>query len=255
MTKPRAFTLHLATSTLIFVAFLGVMFFVWYPAPYFEIDGGWRVLRILAGVDVVLGPLLTLILFKPGKPGLKLDLSCIVLMQVGALVYGGTIIYQQRPAFVVFSIDRFTTVAAAEVDFDQLKYPTLHRTIGIGPQLAQVRLPQEPKSQQELLFGVLMKGEKDIEFRSEFYEPYKPDLQALRSRGIDIQKISTLDATAKQAVEQFITRRGGRLEDDLYLPLKGKNKDIVVVLSPKDGLPVDFIGISPWIEDYPTRAE
>jgi hypothetical protein len=69
------------------------MFFVWYPPPYFEVDGGWRILRILAGVDVVVGPLLTLILFKPGKPGLKFDMTCIALMQIGALVYGGTIIY------------------------------------------------------------------------------------------------------------------------------------------------------------------
>ncbi len=67
MTKRRAFAIHLTASVTIFLIFLGIMFFVWYPAPYFEIDGGWRVLRILAGVDVVLGPLLTLIVFEPGS--------------------------------------------------------------------------------------------------------------------------------------------------------------------------------------------
>lgn len=125
----------------------------------------------------------------------------------------------------------------------------------MGPQFAQARLPNEPKLRQELLFGVLTRGEKDIEFRSEFYEPYKPDLQVLRSHGISIQKISTLNAKAKQAVEQFIVQRGNRLEDYLFLPLKGKNKDIVMALSPTDGIPVGFIGISPWIEDYSTRAD
>ena len=102
MTKPRAFAIHLIASAAVILAFFCVMFFVWYPAPYFETDGGWKVLRILAGVDVVLGPLLTLIVFKPGKPSLKFDMSCIVLAQLSALIYGGTIIYQQRPAFVVF---------------------------------------------------------------------------------------------------------------------------------------------------------
>lgn len=62
--------------------------------------------------------LLTLIVFKSGKPSLKFDLSCIVLMQLAALIYGGTIIYQQRPEFVVFGTDRFTTVTAADVEFD-----------------------------------------------------------------------------------------------------------------------------------------
>ena len=86
MTRFRAFTIHLTSSILIFLFFLGLMFFVWYPVPYFEIDGGWKVLRILAGVDVVLGPLLTLIVFKPGKPSLKFDMSVIVLVQLVAPV-------------------------------------------------------------------------------------------------------------------------------------------------------------------------
>ena len=75
MTKLRAFAIHLIVSATVILAFLGVMFFVWYPVPYFETDGGWKVLRILAGVDVVLGPLLTLIVFKPGKPSTPPDLS------------------------------------------------------------------------------------------------------------------------------------------------------------------------------------
>ena len=40
MTRFRAFAIHLTASATIFLVFLGIMFFVWYPAPYFEIDGG-----------------------------------------------------------------------------------------------------------------------------------------------------------------------------------------------------------------------
>lgn len=46
MTKLRAFAIHLTASITIFLIFLGILFFVWYPAPYFEIDGGWAVLNI-----------------------------------------------------------------------------------------------------------------------------------------------------------------------------------------------------------------
>ena len=74
----------------------------------------------MGGAHLALGPLLTLIAFKSGKPSLKFDLSCIVLLQLGALLYGGTLFHQQRPAFVVFGVDRFTTIPAAEVEFDQL---------------------------------------------------------------------------------------------------------------------------------------
>jgi len=250
MTKLRAFAVHLAASAIIVLAFLGVMFFVWYPTPYFETDGGWTVLRILAGVDVVLGPLLTLIVFKPGKPSLKFDMSCIVLAQLGALVYGGMIIYQQRPAFVVFGVDRFTSIPASEVEFDKLKHPELKRVAGIGPLLAQTRPPDDPKLRQELLFGVLLEGQKDLEFRVELYEPYRPDLAHLRSRSVDLSKISALDPVAKQAIDGFLASKSGRLEDYLFLPLKGRNKDIVMALSSADGMPVGFIGTSPWIDDY-----
>lgn len=90
MTRLRAFAIHLiAKSAGIILALLGLMHWVWYPAPYFEINGGWHVWRILAGVDVVLGPLLTLIVFKSGKPSLKFDseLYCSSC-KLAALIYG-----------------------------------------------------------------------------------------------------------------------------------------------------------------------
>jgi hypothetical protein len=100
---------------------------------------------------MVLGPSLTLIAFKSGKPSLKFDLRCIVLLQLGALLYGGMIVYQQRPAFVVFGVDRFTTIPAAEVDFDRIKYPELKRIAGIGLRLAQARPPADPKLRQDVI--------------------------------------------------------------------------------------------------------
>ncbi|MCB1825143.1 MAG: hypothetical protein H6974_15705 [Gammaproteobacteria bacterium] len=250
MTKWRAFTIYLTASILILLAFLWVMLFVWYPAPYFEIDGGWKVWGLLAGVNMVLGPLLTLIVFKPGKRGLWFDMTCIILVQLAALIYGGTIIYQQRPAFVVFGVDRFTSVPATDVDFDQLKYPELKRIAAIGPMLAEAKLPEDLKLRQELLFAVLSEGQKDLEFRPELYHPYQPNLQQLRKHSIDLPQIAALNTDAKHAIDAFLASQGGQMEDYLYLPLKGRNTDIVMVLSPENGLPVGSISINPWLEDY-----
>jgi len=251
MTRLRAFRLHLIGSILVFLVFLGLMFFIWYPAPYFEINSGWTVLRILAGVDVVLGPLLTLIVFKPGKPSLKLDMSVILLMQGLALGYGALIVYQQRPAFVVFVIDRFNVIAAAEVEFSKIKPQELKRNFQIGPILAQARFPDDPKLHNDLLFGTIFGGERDLEFRAEYYEPYRPDLEQLRARSVDLAKIAALDAQAKQTIDAFLAQQRGRLEDYLYLPLQGSKKDIVMALSSTDGMPVSHISINPWISHDP----
>jgi hypothetical protein len=249
MTKFRAFAIHLLLSVAVFLLFLGVMFLLWYPAPYFEVDGGWSVLRILVGVDLVLGPLLTLIVFKSGKPGLKFDLSCIALLQLGALLYGGLTIYQQRPQFVVFALDRFTTVPASEVDVAKLRYAELKPQLSVGPVLALARLPQDAEQRSQLLLEVLGGG-KDIEWRAEYYEPYRPDLQELKKRSINLQQLVARNADAQQALERFLAAQGGGGEDYLFLPLLGKNKDIVLVLSGKDGLPVGSLSVDPWALGY-----
>ncbi len=96
----------------------------------------------------------------------------------------------------------------------------------------------------------MLEGQKDLEFRAELYEPYRPDLAQLGSRSIDLAKIAARDAAAKAAIAAFAEQHGGRLEDYWYLPLKGKNQDIVMALSTRDGMPAGWIPISPWLEDY-----
>lgn len=40
------------------------------------------------------------------------------------------------------------------------------------------------------------------------------------------------------------------MKDYLYLPLKGRHQNIVLVLSPADGSPVESFSISLWLENY-----
>ena len=71
MTRIGAFLIHLGVSFAIFLALASLVVFVWYPDFFFSTDGGWQGMRIIIAVDLVLGPTLTLIVFKPGMPGLK----------------------------------------------------------------------------------------------------------------------------------------------------------------------------------------
>jgi hypothetical protein len=75
---------HLLVCVVIAAVVISVMLGVWYPGPLFEAAGGSELLYILVGVDVILGPLLTLIVFKSGKRGMKFDLTMIGLVQVAA---------------------------------------------------------------------------------------------------------------------------------------------------------------------------
>src|SRR5690348_12777714 len=97
----QASGLHLLISIAIAAGVVTVMLSLWYPGPLFEAAGGNDLLLILVGVDVAVGPLITLVIFRPGKPGLKFDLSAIAALQIAALAYGMHAVYLGRPAFIV----------------------------------------------------------------------------------------------------------------------------------------------------------
>lgn len=76
----QAFAIHLGLSFLIFIVLASLIVFYWYPGFLFATDGGWQGIRLIAGVDLVIGPCLTLLLYKRGKPGLKFDMMCVDLI-------------------------------------------------------------------------------------------------------------------------------------------------------------------------------
>lgn len=109
-----AFAIHLILSVLVFSTLVAMMLVYWFPGDLFIMDGGWEGLKLVAMVDLVLGPALTLILFKPGKPGLKFDLAVIATVQIAALAYGFHTTYNQRTVAVVFAENEFATVSAKD---------------------------------------------------------------------------------------------------------------------------------------------
>ncbi len=111
---------HFGLSLLIFIILGYLVYFCWYPQPLFSIDAGWQGMRILAFVDFVLGPCITLVIFNPKKKELLKDLAIIALIQISALSYGVYHVYQSRPAIVVYADNQFRTVALSQLEFFKL---------------------------------------------------------------------------------------------------------------------------------------
>ncbi len=112
LSKAQAFCLHLTLSLLVFSTLVWAMLVHWFPGALFALDGGWEGLKLVAMVDLVLGPALTLLLYKPGKPKLALDMSLIAGLQIAALAYGFVATHQQRTVAVVFADGMFNTLSA-----------------------------------------------------------------------------------------------------------------------------------------------
>lgn len=60
----------------------------------------------------MLVPLLTLIVFKKGKTGLRFDLSIIGVVQTISLIIGTWVVYNERPIAMVFVDGHFYSMNA-----------------------------------------------------------------------------------------------------------------------------------------------
>jgi hypothetical protein len=142
MNRWTAFAIHLVISIVVFISLLGLIIAFWYPGVLFTIDGGWSGLKLVMGVDVVLGPLLTLVVFKAGKPGLKFDLGCIAALQVACMAAGVWIVYQSRPIALVFAYDTFFSLAASEFEAYDRSPESIAEFPGPWPKLLYTELPE-----------------------------------------------------------------------------------------------------------------
>jgi len=116
--KLQFFKWHLSASLGVVTLISLLCQWLWFPAPFLLLDGTWIALLILAGVDITLGPLLTLLLVssKKSKRELVIDMSIILLVQISALIYGLVQIEQQRVVALVHFEHVFHAVTKKDID-------------------------------------------------------------------------------------------------------------------------------------------
>jgi hypothetical protein len=250
--RRRAFLGHLGISAAFVAVAFAAVFFLWYPHPYFKPAGAANIVRVLVFVDLCLGPLLTLVVFKPGKKSLVFDMSCIAIMQIAAFVYGVTVLYSGRPYYNVFAVDRFYLLAPADIPAeyfrDELVAP---ERIGAKPALAPLLVaavvPDDPARQQQLLTETVFEGKPDIERRPELWQPYAQQTAAALAKA---RPLSDLVAARPDAADR-IAKFAARLERDVaeleFLPLVARGSDSAIVLDPATGEPLGVLDVDPWL--------
>jgi hypothetical protein len=151
----RAALIHLLISVAVALACAALVFGLWYPGPYRVLSGGRELFWILVTIDVIVGPLLTLVVFNVRKPRGELmrDLAVISILQAAALAYGAWTLFAARPVHLVFEVDRFRVVAAADIDPAELRQApaALRQLPTAGPTVIAAR---RARTGQEVLDAV-----------------------------------------------------------------------------------------------------
>lgn len=174
MTRWKAAGNHLALSILVVGGIATAAFLLWYPHGLYKVAGLDRILLVMLGIDLTAGPLLTLILYRPGKRGLKFDLTVVAVAQLAFLAYGLDTLKDGRPVFLVGTPDTFTVVFASEIAPEDLAFaprPEWRRLSWTGPVLVGTRMPDAPEKRREVI-EEFMAGGAGIERSPKYYEDF-----------------------------------------------------------------------------------
>lgn len=224
---------HLGISLL--VALLSALFVygLLYPPPYAAMLGVGAIYALVLGVDVVCGPLLTLILASPRKSVRErwLDFSLIGIIQLIALAYGLHSVWLARPVALAFERDRLVVVTANEIDTATLHQapPGLRRLPAWGVREVGTR---RARNEQEFFENAGL-GPAGVSpaMRPNWWLPWDAAQAEMSERARPLAELIARRPWAKALLEQAAARAGQPVASLRYLPLtSSRSREWVALL-------------------------
>lgn len=231
----RAAGIHVAVSGVVFLVALYLIVVRWYPGYHFYVDGGWQGVRLMIAVDLVLGPMLTLIVFNPFKARhlIVFDLACIGAAQVGALAWGFFAVHGQRPVSLNFYDGVVYSMPAHTLRTEPGAAAALER---IGGDLIYVRMPANPQEWEHVKrrgYGSLLHED------AFFFEPLAAHWNEVQRYAIDPEHRN--DPLLKHDLPGFLARHGGSVADYRFFRYQAGYGNCIIAFSAA-GAPVDTLG-------------
>ncbi len=236
------FFVHLVISTIVALLAMFLVFKIWYPAPLHQLMGVEEIFYLVVGINVGIGPILTFIVYKPAKPSLWFDLTIIALLQISALGYGLWTVYQGRPVWIVYNVDRFDVVRALDLDTRRWqKTPMAYRTHSwFGPEWVYAASPDDTEGRNTLTLESVFAG-IDLPQRPDLYQP-------LENAGAKLQQHTLpLEMLAQHNLAEDVERLKQRWpEADAYIPLMYRESSATVLINTESAEVVGISPLQPW---------
>lgn len=235
LTRVRAAALHLAISAVIAALAVTVMLALWYPPPLFGAMGGRLLLALIVGVDVAIGPLITLIIFDPRKKELAFDLATIAVLQLCALAYGIHAMHAGRPVFMAFVEDRFAVVSAASIEDEALeKAPPRFRSLSwSGPVMVVVDMPTDIAERNNIVFAGL--GGIGAQHLPQYYAPYADRIPQVLAAARPLDRLSIVRDDERAELEKVVAHLGRPIGDMRFLPVETDYAALTALIDANSG--------------------
>jgi hypothetical protein len=234
----KTFGLHLLASTVVLALIFGTLYFGWYRWPGWYLADVSRVVLVMAGVDVVVGPLLTFTIAAPAKPRRELmrDILLIVVVQVCALIYGATSLWSGRPMYYAFSESELQMVQAYDINpqeavLAQQQKPEFVPHWYSLPRWIWAPLPEDSDERSKIIASAIGGGD-DVISMPRYFKPWELGLPALRTqlKKPDDQKYFL--SVEKKRLKQRMQAAGVATDQPDTIPMTGRGRPLLVVFDP-----------------------
>jgi len=239
----RAAVIHLFISLLVVGILALLVFKVWYPIPLAAATGVFTIFAMVFVVDLLIGPLLTLVVYKKDKKSLVFDLAVIVIIQIAALSYGIYSLSQARPVWLTFYNNRFETVRLNDIEESYLENASteyVHSSL-TGPKWVAAKPVGTFKEVEDLKFGNKL-GAK-IAHQPALYYPIEQAYPEIKSKFYPLAKLE--GANSKADINKYISKDAKIVG---WLPLWGQQQHMVVLID-GNGKPLKVVNLRPWTEE------
>jgi hypothetical protein len=235
----KAFSLHALGSATALLVVLGALYLGWYRWPGWYLTGARRVAGVMIGVDVVLGPLLTLVVANQLKPVRELvrDIAIIVTVQMIALVYGTATLWQGRPLYYAFSVDRLQLVQASDLDATEIglsrtQNPRFTPRWYSLPRWTWAPLPDDAKVREQILQAAVFGG-TDVIQMPRFFKAWDSGLAELRKQLKPVDKQMLFSKAQKATLKERMSRGGFAPDQPITIFMTGRQSPVLAVFDPK----------------------
>jgi hypothetical protein len=241
----RAAAIHLGLCLVVAACAAALIFLLWYPNPLQAAVGANNLFWLILSIDIILGPLLTLVVFNPAKKSLKFDLAVIGLIQLAALAYGMHTMYLGKPAYVVLNENRFFLAYAGDIESEWYTRASVHPSFRptdklLSPKFAAVKWPTEVQARNDLLFS-------NSDARVDHYIPIDQAANQIRSVAKPFADLAKYNKARAQELAQAQAAWQSKGVSNLgFIPLRAEQEDMTVLVDATAGKVLEIVRFAPW---------
>ena len=238
--------IHLGASALLAALVAATVFGLWFPGAYRDFSGGTELFMLVVGVDLALGPLITLVIFDRRKPlaELRRDVAIVIALQLAALGYGLHMVSISRPVVLALEENRFRVVAASGVYAKELPValPGFRSLSLTGPRRVRSVMPADPdKKLESISLGL---GGFDIGTRPSLWQPWNDAARAeALAHAKPLAPLARRYAGRRVELDAAVSATGLPAQSLVYLPMVTFRDDWVALLDAAKG---DVVGFAPF---------